>query len=107
LEALRLDRQLGESWARLDRLSSLLDQAERARLVAARQRLSRSTTQLEALSPLSVLGRGYSLAWSESGGLLRDARGVRTGDKIRVTLHRGELDCRVENTRPEGGENDR
>jgi exodeoxyribonuclease VII large subunit len=63
--------------------------------------LARSAARLEALSPLAVLGRGYSLTWDQSGALVRDATSVASGDPVRVTLERGELDCRVERTRPD------
>jgi len=99
LEAFRLDRRIGESRARLLHLSSLLDASQRGRLTAGHQKLERSQAQLEALSPLSVLARGYSLGWDESGKLLRDASTVKPGDKVRMTLYRGELGCRVEQTR--------
>ncbi len=100
LEALKLDRQLSQSRTKLAHLSSLLLSAQRERLSRAEQLLARSTAQLEALSPLAVLGRGYSLTWDEAGNLLRDASGVEPGDSVRVTLEQGELDCRVEKSRP-------
>jgi exodeoxyribonuclease VII large subunit len=58
--------------------------------------LARSSAKLEALSPLSVLGRGYSLAWSAQGKLLRGSDEVVPGDAVRVQLARGRLLCRVE-----------
>jgi exodeoxyribonuclease VII large subunit len=100
LETFRLDRQLGHLRARLAHLDALLRSAQRSRLTLAEQRLARSVARLEALSPLAVLGRGYSLSWDQSGKLLRDAATVGLGDPVRVTLERGELDCRVEQTRP-------
>lgn len=101
LDAFRIDRQLGHSRTRLTHLDSLLRAAQRGRLTLAGQRLARSAARLEALSPLSVLGRGYSLTWDSSGTLVRDANAVAPGDPVRVTLRRGELDCRVEKTRPD------
>jgi exodeoxyribonuclease VII large subunit len=100
LEAFRIDRQLGQSRTKLAHLSSLLRSAERARRSRAGERLARAGARLEALSPLAVLGRGYSLTWHGDGKLLRDAGSVTPGDPVRVTLERGELDCRVERSRP-------
>ena len=100
LEAFKLDRQVSQSRTKLAHLSSLLLSAQRERLSRAGQLLARSTAQLEALSPLAVLGRGYSLTWDEAGNLLREASGVEPGDAVRVTLEQGELDCRVERSRP-------
>jgi len=99
LEALRVDRRLAEARARLTRLSLLLVTSERARLTARGDRLGRASAQLDALSPLAVLGRGYSLTWDATGKLVRDAASVSAGDPVRVTLSSGELDCRVEKSR--------
>ncbi|MFQ5790438.1 MAG: exodeoxyribonuclease VII large subunit [Acidobacteriota bacterium] len=99
LGRLRLDRQVAESRTRLTQLASTLQRAHQVRLGHARERLSRSGARLEALSPLAVLARGYSLSWDASGKLLRDAAAVGRGDPVRISLHRGELDCRVEQSR--------
>lgn len=56
--------------------------------------------QLDSLSPLAVLERGYSITLSpETGNVIRDAASVAVGDDLRVRLHRGELACRVTATR--------
>jgi len=100
LEAFRLDRQIGESKSRLKLLRAELHATIQARTALAHQRLARYGAQLEALSPLAVLGRGYSLGWDAKGILLREASKASPGDKVRITLHRGELDCRVERVHP-------
>jgi exodeoxyribonuclease VII large subunit len=52
--------------------------------------------RLDTLSPLAVLGRGYAVCWdSERRVILREAAAIGTGDAVRVTLHRGELQCVV------------
>ena len=51
---------------------------------------------LDALSPLAVLQRGYAIAESEDGRLLRDARAISVGDSVRVRLAKGRIDARVE-----------
>jgi len=108
LEAFRLDRRVAESLARLQHLRVLLADRAKARLYGYRRELGEAGARLSALSPLAVLGRGYSLTWDGSGRLLRDASAVQPGDPVRVTLHRGELDCRVETSRParEGEDHD-
>jgi exodeoxyribonuclease VII large subunit len=68
------------------------------RVVAARHRLGLSAGRLHALSPLAVLGRGYSLTRLPSGEIVRRADQVVTGAGVRVLLHEGSLDCRVEAT---------
>lgn len=69
------------------------------RLAAARQRFHAAAGRLDSLSPLAVLGRGYSLARTPAGAVVRSARQVAAGDPLEVLLHHGSLDCRVERTR--------
>jgi exodeoxyribonuclease VII large subunit len=51
---------------------------------------------LNAVSPLNILARGYSVTQAEDGSLIRDAAQVRPGDRIRTRLHRGRIVSRVE-----------
>jgi exodeoxyribonuclease VII large subunit len=51
--------------------------------------------KLDALSPLKVLGRGYSIA-EKQGAVLRRAEDVVPGDHISVKLAGGRLGCLVE-----------
>ena len=62
--------------------------------------------RLESLSPLAVLGRGYAVCWNEDRtAILRTASSVTAGARVHVTLHEGELSCRVETTdEPKRGE---
>ncbi len=92
----RVDRRLGEARTRLARLVARLQAAERQRHHRARHAFAEVASKLDALSPLGVLGRGYSLAWSAQGKLLRSSDEVAVGDTVRVDLARGRLHCRVE-----------
>ena len=60
------------------------------------RRFTRLTAALDALSPLKVLGRGYAMAQSGDGTILRDSAQVSPGDSIRVQLARGSLHCTVD-----------
>ena len=51
--------------------------------------------KLDALSPLKVLGRGYSIVEKE-GTAIRSAADVVPGDSVNVKLSGGSLDCVVE-----------
>ncbi|GFN23326.1 exodeoxyribonuclease VII large subunit [Thermanaeromonas sp. C210] len=54
-------------------------------------------TRLEAASPLTVLARGYAVCRRASGGtVIRSGREVQAGEKVEVILHRGALQCVVE-----------
>ena len=67
----------------------------------ARARLEVAVAQLDALSPLDVLKRGYALAEDETGRTLRWAHAVKRGERVRVRLARGVLRCRVEDVEDE------
>jgi exodeoxyribonuclease VII large subunit len=62
-----------------------------------RNRLARLAGRLEALSPLAVLSRGYSLTLKGDGKTpVRSASDVRPGDRIVTRLASGQLVSRVE-----------
>ena len=63
----------------------------------AESTLARLAASLDALSPLSVLARGYSIARDARGHVLKDASGVRAGDEVRVLLGEGSFDATVTN----------
>jgi len=70
--------------------------SERLRLVGRQQEdkmikeLVGLTAQLDALSPLKVLGRGYTLTASPSGTLIKSSQQVSPGDEIGLRWHDGE-----------------
>lgn len=52
--------------------------------------------QLDALSPLKVMSRGYSLVYDESDTkLIRSLSQVELGDIVHVQVEDGQLDCQV------------
>ena len=51
---------------------------------------------LDAMSPLKVLHRGFSLATDQTGAPLRRAEDAPVGSLVDVRLERGRLECRVE-----------
>ncbi len=86
---------------RLAAQDSRLDAAVRQRQHRADARLRDSVGRLESLSPLAVLGRGYAVCWNaERTVIVRDARAVRPGDDVLVTLAAGELRCEVTGSAP-------
>jgi exodeoxyribonuclease VII large subunit len=82
--------------AALDRLAERAQAAIRRDLDGRRHRLGRIAASLDALSPLAVLARGYSLTFSENGPLLRSADDVQPGALIETRLASGRLVSRVE-----------
>ncbi len=51
--------------------------------------------KLNALSPLAVLTRGYSVTQTADGSILRDATRTKPGDKLKIRLEHGKLDAEV------------
>jgi exodeoxyribonuclease VII large subunit len=84
--------------ARFDSAYTGCHTALEKQLAAAKERLGLAAASLDALSPLSVLQRGYAIAQHEDGKLLRDAKMIAVGDTVRVRLARGRIQARVEET---------
>jgi exodeoxyribonuclease VII large subunit len=61
-----------------------------------KQRFAALAASLEAMSPLKVLGRGYAIAQSADGRILKSDRDVTTGDRVSVTLGEGGFTAGVE-----------
>lgn len=84
--------RLREREQRLDELGQRLAGGGTRAIVRQRDRLAAYAGRLEALSPLNVLSRGYSLTQMPDGTLLRDAKAVRIGDTIVSRLHQGRIE---------------
>ena len=96
LSPTRAAKRTSEGRLRLAVTRAALDANFGARLDDARAGLEVAVASLDALSPLGVLGRGYALVEDAGGRLVRAARRVRAGDRLRVRLGEGALRCRVE-----------
>ena len=76
---------------RLDELDAAADRAMRNRLQVTRARLDAAAARLEALSPLAVLARGYSLTQRLSDGrAIRDAAELSPGERIATRFAKGQ-----------------
>ncbi len=76
---------------RLDDKAKQLEQAYSTYLQQKRQEMAKCAAELQALSPLSVLSRGYAVCHDENGTLLCSIAPVRIGEQIAVTLEDGIL----------------
>ena len=96
LDARDMRRTLGQLRNRLVGARGLLHTSVTKRYHHADARFKGGAARLESLSPLAVLGRGYSVCWNaDRTAIIRDEGSVTSGDRVRVTLHRGELECEV------------
>ncbi len=62
--------------------------------------LALNVAKLDALSPLKVMTRGYSVALGKDG-ILKSVNDTKIGDEITVKLTDGTIDCTVENVNKE------
>ena len=96
LETFDLRRRLGRVRARLVAADGRLAGACARSHHRSDGRLRAAAARLQALSPLAVLARGYAVCWNaDRTVVIRDSAAVAKGDRVRVTLARGELDCNV------------
>ncbi len=79
----------------LDHASALLLSAFRSSVAEKRSRLAQGAAALDAMSPLKVLSRGYAIAETEEGNILRSRKDASPGQKLRLLLADGDLNCRV------------
>jgi exodeoxyribonuclease VII large subunit len=86
---------------RIDELSERLQHAVTANVRSARQQLQRYVERLEALSPLAVLHRGYSIARrADDKSVVRDAESLEVNDTLHLTFARGSAAVRVDSVQP-------
>lgn len=98
VEALRAHdprRRLLAERARLAALQERLAAAMRRKSARLRQGFEGQKAHLGALSPLRVLGRGYAIAFTEAGRVLRSVGEVRPGQRLHVELAEGALTVEV------------
>jgi len=83
------------------RASDRLDRALAARFGAAVRGLEHRRSRLVALSPDSVLSRGYSITQdAASGAVVRSAADTARGRNVRIRLGSGRLGAQVEEVEP-------
>ncbi|MGE3313719.1 MAG: exodeoxyribonuclease VII large subunit [Planctomycetaceae bacterium] len=84
---------------RLDELGSGISRRFARRIESLRHQVDALSQTLHALSPLNVLGRGYSITRKVTDGVvLRDATQVAPGEVIETVLDSGTVTSRVESS---------
>ncbi len=84
--------RLSEKQQLLDEISSSLFLNMKHYLEMARQKTGNLTQRLDALSPLSILSRGYSLSMLMPEKLIvKDAARLKAGDVVKTVLGRGSF----------------
>jgi exodeoxyribonuclease VII large subunit len=87
--------KLRDQMQKCDEWAHRLEMAMRNGLERRQLAFGRIIGKLEALSPLRVLERGYSIVRSPSGKVLKSKDDVKPQDELKVSLHDGEIQVRV------------
>jgi len=64
-------------------------------VVFKNQELKAMISRLNALNPLAILGRGYSVTFDASRHAVTDASELETGDEIITKLYQGSLFSKI------------
>ena len=79
----------------LEMLKNRLVAAQNQNIHRKNQRYIAAVSKLDAMSPLKVLTRGYSMAQTERGEVLRSVSQVDLGERIQISLSDGTLAATV------------
>ena len=79
----------------LELLKNRLIAAQNQSITRKNQRYIAAVSKLDAMSPLKVLTRGYSMAQTKTGEVLRSIRQVELGERVSVLLSDGKLSATV------------
>ena len=79
----------------LELLKNRLVSAQNQTITRTNARYITAVSKLDAMSPLKVLTRGYSMAQTESGEVVRSVSQVEVGEKIQISLSDGKLRATV------------
>jgi exodeoxyribonuclease VII large subunit len=90
-------RKLRENQQRLDEAAVGLWRRFHDRLRQCNERLAANTARLDALSPLAVMRRGYSITHKlPEETIVKNADSLALGDRLRISFAHGSAICRVE-----------
>ncbi|WP_394200629.1 exodeoxyribonuclease VII large subunit [Shewanella waksmanii] len=87
--------QLNHANTQLTSLSSRLDQALGIKMKDLQRQLHTAAHQLEAVSPLATLTRGYSITQDSQGKVVQSSSDLAAGDVITTKLLQGEVSSKV------------
>ncbi|HMQ05110.1 MAG TPA: exodeoxyribonuclease VII large subunit [Pyrinomonadaceae bacterium] len=95
LSPIRLASKIAQTSKRLASLDHRAAAAAKALTSAHYLKLERAMARLDALSPLAVLTRGYSITQKENGMIVRNSHQIEVDDALTIRLSNGKLAARV------------
>lgn len=97
LRLVRPGQSLQQQREHLQQSRRRLQELAKTQLREVRNRFGALESRLRLLGPEQVLARGYSITTdAETGEILRDAKRVKAGQRLRTRLKTGEVESRVE-----------
>jgi len=99
----KLEHQLAISRQRLDMAAERLRDAMMQSLSSRKDHLQHLNGTLQALSPYSVLERGYAIARSKTGDTIDSASFLSPGDRVELIFHDGSADITIDSIELERG----
>lgn len=93
---LRPEEVFLKPWQRVDELEWRLHRTMEHQIKLIKERCYGYFKQLESLSPLNVLIRGYSVTEKLNGNLIKSINDVTVGEQVKIRLQDGELKAIIE-----------
>jgi len=84
----------------LDQLDRQLEKNILYKIEHAKKSFGLLCGNLDALSPLAVLARGYAIVKNESSSIVKSVSGINEGDKLDIQLSDGSIFCIVDEVKP-------
>ncbi|AYA76972.1 exodeoxyribonuclease VII large subunit [Bacillus sp. Y1] len=95
LERNNLNMLLQTSVLQQTKTEKALNRAFANLLLAKKKEHQRVNMALDALSPLKIMDRGYSLVYNEDDHLVKSTEQIRLNDNIKIKLVDGSITCEV------------
>lgn len=92
----QLENRLSHNRMRLDYAISTLRREICNMIAMKKTKVQMLSHKIDALSPLSILDRGYGILTTKNGKTLRSIKQVKTGDMMEITLADGQISACVE-----------
>ncbi|PCN42649.1 exodeoxyribonuclease VII large subunit [Brevibacillus laterosporus] len=90
LKQIRLERQVAERRGQVNRMESQLTQYMKQKTERSRQAWLSLVQHLDALSPLRVMQRGFSLSYKDDT-LIKSVEGIEVGDQLMIRYQDGKI----------------
>lgn len=91
----RFPQKIYENQIYVEKLSKSLDKAISFKKDSFKNRFFRANDKLEAVSPVNILKKGYSLVYDEKNQVIKSNSAVKNGDKIKIVMNEGQIQAQV------------